>query len=147
MHLYYKKVETINEFIDAIRIRVDVFIIEQKCPPGWEPDEIDKVSQQYIAVVDGKIAATARLRENPKGTAKLERMVVKKELRGKGIALGLTKFIMEEAKKQGYKKIWMQAQEHAKGIFEKAGFKVTSDKPYDLWNLGIPHVDMEYIFS
>jgi len=34
MKIMYKKVETINEFIDAIRIRVDVFILEQKCPPA-----------------------------------------------------------------------------------------------------------------
>lgn len=147
MGVKYKKVETINEFIDAIRIRVEVFIIEQKCPPGWEPDELDKDSQQYIALVDNKILATARLRESPKGVAKLERMVVKKDYRGKGIALSLTKFIMEESRKQGYKKIWMQAQEHAKGIYEKAGFKVTSSHPYDLWNLGILHVDMEFVFK
>jgi len=38
----------------------------------------------------------------------------------------------------------MQAQEKVRHVYEKAGFKVTS-KPYDLYNLGIAHVNMEYI--
>ena len=144
MDIQYRTVASISEFIDAIRIRVDVFILEQKCPPGWEPDELDKTSQQFIALANSIIVATARMRENPKGAAKIERMVVKKDFRGKGIATQLTKYIVEQAQIQGYKKIWMQAQEHEKKVYEKAGFKVVS-KSYDLWNLGIPHIDMEHI--
>jgi ElaA protein len=143
MKIRYKQIETINEFIDAIRIRIEIFIIEQKCPPGYDPDELDKVSKQYIAIVDNKIVAMVRLREDPKKVAKIENMVVKKDYRGKGIGTGLTEYVIKQATENGYKKIWMQAQEQAKHVFEKAGFKVTS-KPYDLYNLGIPHVDMEY---
>jgi len=144
MKLYYKQIETINEFIDAIRIRIEVFIIEQKCPPGYDPDELDKVSKHYIALADNKIVAMARLREDPKGVAKIENMVVKKEYRGKGIGTGLTEYVIKQTVKQGYKKIWMQAQQHAQHLYESVGFRVTS-KPYDLYSLGIPHVDMEYI--
>ena len=54
MNVHYKKIKTINEFIDAIRIRVDVFINEQGCKPGWEPDEKDKESKQFIALIDKK---------------------------------------------------------------------------------------------
>ena len=144
MRIRYKQIESINEFIDAIRIRVEVFIIEQKCPPGYDPDELDKISKHYIALADDKIVAMVRLREDPKSVAKLETMVVKKEYRGKGIGTGLTKYVIKQALKQGYKKIWVQAQKHAQHLYEKTGFKVIS-KPYDLYNLGIPHVDMEYI--
>ena len=146
MSISYKEVKTINDFIDVIRIRTDIFIIEQKCPPGWEPDELDKKSIHFIAILDHEIVATARLREEPKNTAKIERMAVKKEHRGKGIGLGLTKYALNQAEKKGFKKILIQAQLHAQKMYEKAGFKITS-KPYDLWNLGIPHVDMEYVFK
>ena len=146
MTIIYKKVETINEFIDAVRIRVDVFIIEQKCPPGWEPDELDKFARHFIAVADGEIAATVRLREDPEGVAKMECMAVKKAYRRRGIAFGLTKYTVEQAREEGYKKIWMQAQEYAKSLYEKAWFTVTSE-PYDLFNLGITHVDMECILE
>ncbi|KKP60044.1 MAG: Acetyltransferase, GNAT family [Candidatus Roizmanbacteria bacterium GW2011_GWA2_34_18] len=144
MSISYKEVKTINDFIDVIRIRTDIFIIEQKCPPGWEPDELDKKSIHFIAILDHEIVATARLREEPKNTAKIERMAVRKEHRGKGIGLGLTKYVLNQALKKGFKKIFIQAQLHAQKMYEKAGFKITS-KPYDLWNLGIPHVDMEYV--
>ena len=145
MNITIKKVTSINEFIDAIRLRVDVFIIEQKCPPGWEPDELDKNSQHFIAVVEDSIVATARLREDPKGVAKIERLVVKKEYRKKGIGEKLILTMVQHSKKQGNKKVWIQAQVQAKPFFEKLGFKTVS-KEYDLWNLGILHVDMEYIF-
>src|SRR5438128_5632838 len=97
MNIKHKQIQTINEFIDAIRIRVDVFIIEQGCPPGWEPAEEDKVSQHYIALVDKEIVATVRLREYPQGVAKIETMVVKKEHRGKGIGVSLTRYVMKQA--------------------------------------------------
>lgn len=142
MQINYRQLNTVKEFIDAIRLRVDVFILEQKCPPGWEPDELDKESEQYIALVDGKVVATARLREEPKGAYKIERMVVKKEYRGKGIGEGLTKYIVSEAKKRKPTKIWMEAQAYAKKFYEKCVFKAVSDE-YDQWNLGIPHFEME----
>ena len=144
MNITYKEVKTINDFIDAIRIRTDVFIIEQKCPPCWEPDELDKKSIHFIAILNHEIVATARLREEPKNTVKIERMAVRKEYRGKGIGSGLTKYVLNQALKKGFKKIFIQAQLHAQKMYEKAGFKMTS-KPYDLWNLGILHVDMEYV--
>lgn len=146
MNVRYEKIKTINDFIDAVRIRVDVFIVEQKCPPGWEPDEFDKKSRHFVAILDHKLVATVRLREESKNTVKIERLAVKKEYRKKGIGLGLTKYVLSQALKKKYKKIWTQAQLHAQKMYEKAGFKVTS-KPYDLYNLNIIHVDMEYVFS
>lgn len=146
MRITYKEIETVKEFVDAIRIRVNVFIIEQKCPPGWEPDEIDKSAWHFVAIVNNKIVATARLNKDSKNSAKIERMAVKKELRGKGIGLGLTKYIIHQAVKKDFKKIWIQAQQHTQKMYEAAGFKIIS-KPYNPWNLGIPHVDMEYILK
>ena len=53
METKYKEIETVNEFIDAIRIRYEVFVNEQKFAPGWEPDEDDKEARHFIALVDG----------------------------------------------------------------------------------------------
>lgn len=141
MNVTYKEVETINEFIDAIRIRVDVFIIEQKSKPGWEPDEEDKSSRHFIATVDGKVVSTARIREVVPNEIKIERMATKKEDRGMDISKGLIKYILQEIIKLNPKKIWMEAQVQAQEFYEKCGFKSVS-QPYDLW--GIPHIKMEY---
>ena len=143
MKVKYKKVETIPEFIDAIRIRVDVFIKEQNCPPGWEPDEFDKVSDHYIASVNGIVVATARIRQDSPDVLKIERMVVKKDYRKKGIGLDLTKYLIKGAQKKKPSKIWIEAQSYAQKFYEKSGFKTVSEE-YDLYNIGIPHVTMEY---
>ena len=141
MNIQYKNIETINEFIDAIRIRVEVFIKEQGFEPGWEPDNEDKNSKQFIAIVDNKIVATARMREIGNKEFKIERMATLKELRNKGISKGLVKFMIDSVKKSNPNKIWMQSQVQAQRFYEKCGFKVVL-KPYDLH--GIKHIDMEY---
>lgn len=141
MDVAYKKVETINEFIDAIRLRADVFIKEQGFEPGWEPDEDDKVSKHYMAVIAGKIISTARLRETSEGSVKIERMVTMKEYRGKGIGKGLIDYMLNEIMKRKPKRIWLRSQVQSQPFYEKCGFKAVSE-PFDMW--GVPHVDMEY---
>ena len=141
MSVEYKEVETINEFIDAIRIRVDVFIKEQKCEPGWEPDEGDKNSKQFIALVDKKIVSTLRMRQTGDKEFKIERMATIREFRKKGITIGLVEFVVGSIKNLGPGIIWMQSQVQAQKFYEKCGFAASS-KPYNLY--GIQHVDMEY---
>lgn len=137
-----KKIETIPEFIDAIRIRVDVFVVEQKCPLGWDPEDLDKVSEHFVTVVEGHIVATARMREEPAGAIKIENMAVKAEFRRQGIGEGLTRHIIRVAQKKSPSKIWIQAQAHAKSFYERCGFVAVSEE-YDLHNLNIPHITME----
>lgn len=144
MQVIYKEVQSINDFIDAIRIRADVFIVEQKCQPGWEPDDLDKESRHFIAIVDGKIVSTARARKTGPNEIKIERMATKKEFSGKDISKGLVKYHLKELKELNPKRIWMESQLQAKGFYEQVGFKVITKKPYDLWGTGIFHVEMEY---
>ena len=141
MKISYKEIETINEFIDAIRIRADVFVIEQGLKPGWKPDEEDKNSMHFIAIIDDKTVATARMREIKNKEFKIERMSTIKEFRNKGIAKGLANFMVQYANKLNAKKIWMQSQVRVQKFYEKCGFKAMS-QPYNLY--GIEHIDMEY---
>ncbi len=144
MDVKYKEAETINDFVDAIRLRVDVFILEQGCKPGWEPDKDDKHSKHFIAIKDGAVVATARYREVSKSEIKIERMVTKKEYRNKGVGRGLLQFMIKYIMKQKPRKIILQSQVQARKFYEECGFKTTS-KPFDLY--GIQHIDMEYIVN
>ena len=141
MNIKYKEVQTINEFIDAIRLRVDIFIKEQGFEPGWEPDEDDKTSRHFIVIVNNKIISTARFRETSKGEIKIERMVTKKEYRGKSVGTGLVKYMLNEIMKLKPKKIWLRSQVQSQKFYEKCGFKAFSE-PFDMW--GIEHIDMKY---
>jgi predicted GNAT family N-acyltransferase len=142
MNITYKEVNTINEFIDAIRIRVDVFIREQGFEPGWEPDEEDKVSRHFIALVDNKIVSTARFREINPNEIKIERMVTQKEYRGRKITKNLVSFMIKEIEKLKPKRIWLRSQVKTQPFYEKCGFKTIS-KPFEMWN--VFHIDMEYL--
>jgi len=144
MDVRYREVKTIGEFIDAIRLRVDVFIKEQGFAPGWEPDEEDKTSKHFIAIADGKVVATARCRPMTKSRFKIERMVTKKGYRNKGTGKGLLDFILRDIMKQKPKRIWLMSQLKSKGFYEKCGFRATG-KPFNMW--GVEHVDMEYAGS
>ncbi|HLD97237.1 MAG TPA: GNAT family N-acetyltransferase [Candidatus Nanoarchaeia archaeon] len=142
MSAEYNEVNSISEFIDAIRLRVDVFIKEQGFEPGWEPDEDDKVSRHFIAIEAGVVIATARVREPEKQEFKIERMAVKQQHRGKGVGKGLVEFILMALAKFKPKKVWLQSQVKSQPFYEKCGFQAQS-KPYDLY--GCPHIDMSYI--
>lgn len=141
MEIKYKEIETINEFIDAIRLRVDVFIKEQGSKPGWEPDEEDKVSRQFIAIVDNQVVSTARARTVNDNEIKIERMATIKGYRGKDIGRKLLKFMIKKIKEYNPKRIWTRSQVQAQLFYEKCGFKPIS-KPFDEY--GILHLDMEY---
>ncbi len=144
MDLKYKEVETINEFIDTIRLRVDVFIKEQGFQPGWEPDEDDKASKHFIAIVDDKIVGTARFRESSKGEIKIERMAIKKEYRNKSVGKGLVEYIIEEITNLKPKRIWLRSQVQAQKFYETCGFRAVSE-PFDMH--GVPHIDMDLKLS
>ena len=141
MNVKYKEVKTIREFIDAVRLRVEVFILEQGSKPGWEPDENDKSSRNYVAIADGKVVSTARFRESAQGEIKIERMATRKECRGKGIGAGLLEFMLKEIKKSKPKRIWAMCQVRSQPFYERYGFEAIS-KPYDIY--GMMHVDTEY---
>jgi predicted GNAT family N-acyltransferase len=139
-----KRVESLNELIDAIRVRVDVFVLEQLCPPGWDPADIDKEAEHYIALLDGTIVATARLREDQPGSMKIECMAVRATYRRLGVGASLTEYLVDVAAERSCHRLWMQAQSHAQRVYERCGFHRLSADEYDLYGLGIPHVTMEY---
>ncbi|HIH20314.1 TPA: GNAT family N-acetyltransferase [Candidatus Micrarchaeota archaeon] len=133
-----REARSTSEFIDAIRLRVQVFIIEQGFAPGWEPDDEDKKARQFVAIHKSRVAATARARKC-KGGFKIERMAVRKDYRKKGVGKALAEHIVKAIGKES--KIWLQSQVKARQFYEKCGFKASS-KPYKSW--GFPHVDRYY---
>ncbi len=143
MKLRYRKITSIKEFIDAIRLRFDVFVKEQGFQPGFEPDEEDKAAMHFMVSESNMfLVATARVRKSQGlDEYKLERMAVRRDYRGKGVGKGLVDFILRDLARLRPKRIWLQSQVQAQRFYEKCGFKAVS-KPYDLY--GCPHIDMEY---
>lgn len=138
-----EKVAALDQLIDALRIRVAVFIQEQGFPVGWEPDEIDKDADHYVAVVDDCVVGTTRLRVMEHTNRKIERMAVLQQYRNQRVGTSLTQHVIEQVEQTPYGRLWLDAQCHAKTFYEQFGFRAVSGC-YCQWGVNVPHVTMDY---
>lgn len=103
----------------SFKIRKEVFVIEQNCPPEIEY-EFEEVSTHFLLKFDGKPICTSRHRTTKDGV-KLERFAVLKKYRKKGIGHKILQFMLEDLKEfKGL--IYMHAQIDVIPFYEKMGF-------------------------
>ena len=132
---------TLDELYELLRIRSEVFVVEQDCV-YQDMDYDDQQSIHLWLTAGEKVVALCRV--CPAGTHMQEVSIgrVITTERGKGYG----KRIMEEGIKAakahfGATVIDIEAQEYAKGFYEQVGFRPSSD-PFMLD--GIPHIKMTY---
>lgn len=102
-------VEKEEELESAFEVRKKVFIEEQEVPEEIEMDGKDKEALHVLALDNEKAVGTARMRTfNEK--AKLERMAILKEYRGKGIGKKMLRFLLELAQEKRIKKAILHSQ-------------------------------------
>jgi predicted GNAT family N-acyltransferase len=123
----------------CLSLRRTVFVEEQGVPPSMEVDEHDRNDAVHaLATWNGVPAGTGRVVLDGKGAARIGRMAVVDDVRGRGIGRAL---LEERARARGAAKLVLWAQVSARPFYEKAGYRVVSEKPFD--DAGIPHVAME----
>lgn len=132
---------TTRELHDILKIRVDVFVVEQNCA-YHEIDNNDIPSYHLLAKAGSKIIGTARI--VPEGIIydeiSIGRIAIEKEYRGKGVGRILMKKSMDFCKTQlRAKAIKLAGQLYLKEFYEAFGFRqVSAIYPWD----GIDHLDM-----
>ena len=127
---------------NALNIRRIVFCDEQKVDPQQEFDGLDLNCRHYLAVRDGLVIGTARLRIDNQKKIKIERVAVLLKERGKGVGQALMRRVITDAQtKKGYT-IAIHAQRHAQSFYETLGFKKFGE---EFEEAGITHLYMEYI--
>jgi len=132
---------TTSELYELLRIRSDVFVVEQNCV-YQDLDYDDQVSTHLWLTVDDKIVALCRV--CPAGTHMKEISIgrVITTERGKGYGKEIMLAGIEAAKELlDAEIIDIEAQEYAKGFYELFGFKQSSE-PFILD--GIPHIKMTW---
>lgn len=134
----FKIVENNDELIKAFSIRSIVFIHEQKCPYSIEVDGLDFNACHIIGEEKREPFACGRIRFFS-DYAKLERIAVRKEWRGRNLGHELVLFMIDAAEKKGFKKLKMHAQTYAVPFYEKLGFKAYGDV---FMEAGIEHTSM-----
>ena len=120
----------------AMAIRHAVFVQEQSVPPELEQDEFDWTASHVVAFVDESPVGTARVRMTDPTTAKIERVAVLAEHRGRGVGVALMHAVEQIARTLGATTAKLGAQTHAIGFYAALGYETYGD-PFD--DAGIPH--------
>ncbi|WP_435307467.1 GNAT family N-acetyltransferase [Sebaldella termitidis] len=133
---------TLNELYDILKLRVDIFVVEQNCPYG-ELDNKDKESIHIFYRENGEI--TAYLRIIPKflsyESVSMGRICVKQEFRSRKLGREIVKDAINYIEKDMKEYIiTIGAQEYLKDFYASFDFKPISDI-YD--EDGIKHLDMQ----
>ncbi|MFB6228635.1 MAG: GNAT family N-acetyltransferase [Halobacteriales archaeon] len=141
-------VETDEGYEDALSVRYSVFVDEQGVDPDLEVDDHEEESTHFVAYEAGDPVGVARLREyehvptveREKPTAKIERMAVLRNYRGRGLGRTILEAVEETARKQGFERARLHAQIRSAGFYEALGYERVSE---EFEEAGIPHVAME----
>jgi predicted GNAT family N-acyltransferase len=131
---------TMDDFMRAAVIRGAVFVGEQKCPYDEEFDGNDFTATHLIGYVGDEPAGCLRIRYFA-DFAKLERLVVRKEFRGIGLARKLVGFGVEFCRTKGYTRMCAYAQKRLVKFWNKCGFSI-SDIPRELVFSDFDYVEM-----
>ena len=130
--------ETADEKLKVFVVRGIVFCGEQRVPYSIEWDEHETSALHVLGQVGDEPVAARRIRYLD-GYAKLERIAVRAEYRGRGYGHGLTDFMIQTAKEKGFSKFRMNAQVHLKDFYAEHGFEPQGDIFVEA---GIDHVLM-----
>jgi predicted GNAT family N-acyltransferase len=127
---------------EASRIRLQVFVEEQGVPRDIELDEHDPDCVHALAYEHDKVVGTGRLvprEEGANAAARIGRMAVLAECRGRGIGSRILESLIDQARERGEKLIALSAQIHAVEFYRHHGFQPMGEI-YD--EAGIPHRKM-----
>jgi YbgC/YbaW family acyl-CoA thioester hydrolase len=125
---------------DAMRVRIEVFVDEQRIPLDMERDPADEASLHLVAYNRvGQAVATGRLLPAQSGTARIGRMAVKRVLRRAQLGSDVLQALMEAARARGDRQVLVHAQRVAEGFYARSGF-VPQGEGFE--EAGLPHIEM-----
>ena len=97
----------------------------------------------HLVAMDGEaVVGYARLIEQD-GWGQIRQVAVYPAYRRRGIAGALMSELVEEARRAGIVRLFLNSRLPAVGLYEKVGFRVVSDKPFPSPRTYLPHVRME----
>lgn len=125
---------------DAQRIRIEVFVREQRIPAELEWDEADHTALHAVALNRlGQAVATGRLLQQSPGVARIGRMAVDRALRGCGVGRQVLEALLAAAAGRGDREAVLHAQRGAAGFYLGLGFEPRGE---EFQEAGIPHIEM-----
>ncbi|EPD52127.1 GNAT family N-acetyltransferase [Paenisporosarcina sp. FSL H8-0542] len=135
-----KRVEIPKELDDAFFVRQKVFVDEQDVPVHLEMDEYDQSAVHFVAYDDEMPIGAGRIREPEPGVAKVERVCILPQYRGKHLGNLMMETMESYAREASLTTVKLNAQSYAVPFYEKLSYQITSPEFMDA---GIPHRAME----
>lgn len=124
----------------AVALRLRVFVDEQGVDEAEEIDGLDPRCVHFVAWRGDEAVGCARLRPLGPGHAKIERVALRRELRGLGLGRELMGAVEREAARRGLRDLLLHAQTPVVDFYAKLGWLVFGDE-FD--EAGIPHLAMQ----
>lgn len=134
-----RRVRGQSEMEAALRLRHDVFCVEQGVPEHEELDGRDHDGIHLVAIHGGEVVATCRVLMIG-STAQFSRLAVRESMRRRGIATALLEMADEETRALGGRRIVLHAQTYAQDLYEHAGYRPRGRM---FTEAGIDHIAME----
>jgi ElaA protein len=127
---------TARELHDLLRLRVDVFVVEQDCAyHELDGRDLEPGTEHWWIEVDGTAASTIRLLAETDSSTRIGRVVTHPDHRGAGLAA----ILIRSAAEQVGGTIRLDAQVHLRSWYEGLGFEVCGPPFVED---GIDHVPM-----
>ena len=122
---------------DLLRLRIDVFVVEQECPyPELDGRDPDPATEHLWAAAGSGPLAYLRVLAEPDGSRRIGRVCTRADARGRGLAGQLVDDVI--ARSPGAVLV-LDAQTYLTGFYAARGFVPTGPEFDDD---GIPHVPM-----
>ena len=131
---------TLEELYLILKIRQEVFIVEQKCF-YLDCDDLDQKSIHFLGYRNGFLVCYMRVFNNKEDNIwVLGRILVSKKYRNLGLGIDLMNQVLEflSYDKSNYS-LEMSAQTYLINFYKKFNFKTEGDEYLDA---GVPHVKM-----
>jgi predicted GNAT family N-acyltransferase len=140
--IIFRLAETRADHGRCIVVRTLVFEVEQQVESDLEVDEHEDACRHILGLDDGKPVAAARWRVYKPGAAKIERVAVLKEWRGRKLGNALMEAVISDIQQSAPELgiLRLEAQDHAISFYVKLGFAVVGE---GFLEAGIPHHAME----
>lgn len=136
--LSFIEIKPNEDFSASYEIRKTVFVEEQNIPIENEMDGLDSVCFHIILYNDVAPVGSGRLYVHLH-VARLGRVAVLQNERGKGYATLICKALIDIAKRENAKRVTLDSQAYVVPLYEKLGFISEGD---EFLEEGIPHVKM-----
>lgn len=135
--------QTESERDACFQIRLAVFVQEQNVSLELEMDAHDDAACHFLLLEDNLPRGTARLLDKD-GAAKIGRVAVVAEARGRGLGHLLMRRVLDEARRQGFHEAVLDSQTYAMPFYERLGFAAEGPE-FD--EAGIPHRRMRRVLN